>query len=1015
MATLRADYFDRPLQHPAFAAILDGAAVNVKPLSGDELERAIVEPARATGVKLEPGLAARIAADAAGRPASLPLLQYTLAELFDRRSGALLTLVAYEELGGISGALAARAEALYLSFDASGRSEVRRVFGRLVSPSGETADVRRRARVSEFGADHTARLVLDRYGDARLLTFDRDTASREPTVEVAHEALLREWPRLPTWLAEDMELLRALGSLSVASDRWEVDGREPADLLRGARLASATELVHDHPDRVRQLDAEFVQASAAAAEAEAAAARRGRRRQGLLAAGIGTAVLVAAAAGVFAMTEQDRADAEARAAALAAEEAAVGALIDRAREADDPKLGILLALEARRRDPGPETDRALLRAIGRSGGGETVASYPPLVDATCTAGPGWVAADGTSQTAVVDGEAVRRDLDSGTVTTHGKLPFGGCGSWLQDMTGSVKLAIDSEGEDLWLGTVNGDWTVRQALGGSAELADPRSLTATRFLVTAPGVVRLVDAANGRPVGTAIGRVGPSPVTAMAADGSRFAVVREGVDSGTPNVTVHDAGEGRVEMRLELPADPITMALDPSEDQLLVATADRRLLTFDLKRGEVVGDVDYTGSDSSSVSVADDGRVTIVSPGTPGTIETLDRSDGDGERARIQVNDLVGGRGRPDGRVVLWDNAGHIDVIDPAGQPLAVSSIELSAFGIDPFRVRIVGGKVEMAHRILRTTVVDLETGEAEELSIDDDDGKRFATYVNPFVVGDGYAAITLLNDVAWWRDGDLIDRLTPGSIPGTRSHRYAVRGAYLALAGLLPGGDYEVHLLALDEGRIERRFTVRTSESWMALEPMDDGGLLIVDDQAVARRWDPSGQLLDELHIAFERVELVAFDGASRIVIAHDGGTPRLTQLKLVDLDSGESRLISTFAPVEAIGFAQDGDMLVMQTTDGAVQIRDPGAGFASPVVWNGDGTGSVQPWYDPATDSVWVGDSRRVARIPLARAAWDEIACQRAGRDLTSDEWERWVPGDRPQARLCAGTTAPAARLTGG
>ena len=131
IVTLRADYYDRPLEHPAFAQVLDVSTVNVTPLAGDELERAIVEPARAVGIEFEPGLVARIAAETVGQPSPLPLLQYTLSELFERRSGRHLTTAGYDELGGLTGALASRAEAIHAEADVAQRSAIRRVFGSL--------------------------------------------------------------------------------------------------------------------------------------------------------------------------------------------------------------------------------------------------------------------------------------------------------------------------------------------------------------------------------------------------------------------------------------------------------------------------------------------------------------------------------------------------------------------------------------------------------------------------------------------------------------------------------------------------------------------------------------------------------------------------------------------------------------------------------------------------------------------------------------------------------------------
>ena len=113
---------------------------------------------------------------------------------------------------------------------------IRNLFGRLTNPGEATADLRRRVLLADFAGDQSVKDLVERFGSARLLTFDRDPASREPTVEVAHEALLREWPRLVEWLDEDAEFLRSVDAISRAANSWNEGGRRPTDLYRGGRL-----------------------------------------------------------------------------------------------------------------------------------------------------------------------------------------------------------------------------------------------------------------------------------------------------------------------------------------------------------------------------------------------------------------------------------------------------------------------------------------------------------------------------------------------------------------------------------------------------------------------------------------------------------------------------------------------------------------------------------------------------------------------------------------------------------
>ena len=132
--TLRADFYDRPLIYPRFGELLAERTEAVPPLTPDELEQAIRGPAERVGIRPEPGLVAEMIADVAHQPGALPLLQYALTELFERRDDDRLTLAAYREIGGIAGALSARAERIYEATDPQGRRATKQVFLRLGHP-----------------------------------------------------------------------------------------------------------------------------------------------------------------------------------------------------------------------------------------------------------------------------------------------------------------------------------------------------------------------------------------------------------------------------------------------------------------------------------------------------------------------------------------------------------------------------------------------------------------------------------------------------------------------------------------------------------------------------------------------------------------------------------------------------------------------------------------------------------------------------------------------------------------
>ncbi len=249
VVTLRADFYDRPLRFADLGVYLRANTEVVLPLTAVELEQAITHPAAQVGVSCEPALITAITADINDQPGALPLVQYTLTELFEQRDGRILTLRTYQELGGISGALARRADEIYTGLNENGREVTRQIFLRLVTLGEGVEDTRRRVRISELerlnqqlddqDPLHPSSLILhnlNEYGRYRLLTFDNDPQTREPTVEVAHEALLREWDLLRGWLDESRADLRLQRLLAGYVGEWLSADKSEGYLLRGSRL-----------------------------------------------------------------------------------------------------------------------------------------------------------------------------------------------------------------------------------------------------------------------------------------------------------------------------------------------------------------------------------------------------------------------------------------------------------------------------------------------------------------------------------------------------------------------------------------------------------------------------------------------------------------------------------------------------------------------------------------------------------------------------------------------------------
>jgi WD40 repeat protein/transcriptional regulator with XRE-family HTH domain len=440
VVTLRADFYDRPLRYSGLGELMQARTEVVLPLTPDELEQAIVGPAKRVGVAVEPELIADIVHDVGEQPGTLPLIQYALTELFERREGRKLVRTAYRAGGGVRGALARRAEAIYAALDPASQVAARQIFLRLVTLGTGAEDTRRRVRQSELesivngswsfaagGSQPTTRnrpwpavrqavpeldegheppgprqpatdKVIDLYGQARLLTFDRDPLTREPTIEVAHEALLREWERLREWLETSRSDVRTQRLLAAAALEWSQHGHDPGFLSGGARLAQFAALAESsnlalNADERLYLDAsleerdrlaaaeqarqaqELAQAQALAAEqaqrAEeqsraaaasqqaAAAQRRAAQRLRILVVGLMLFLVAAIGLSVFALTQRSRAETNLRRSEAQRLAAEANALY---QASGDAEIVALLAVRSLGMEYTPQGDAALASA-----------------------------------------------------------------------------------------------------------------------------------------------------------------------------------------------------------------------------------------------------------------------------------------------------------------------------------------------------------------------------------------------------------------------------------------------------------------------------------------------------------------------------------------------------------------------------------------------------------------------------------------------------------------------------
>jgi TIR domain len=359
LITMRADFYQKCAAHSDLSARIAAHQTLVSPMEQDGLRKAIEEPAWRVGLEFEQGLVATILEDLANQPGALPLLEHALLELWERRRGRMLTLEAYRESGGVDGAIAARADAIWESLGEGEQVIVRRIMLRLTQPGEGTEDTRRHAGMRELvtgtGEGDAVEGVVRTLADARLLMTGTDEQTGDEVVDVSHEALIRGWPRLRRWIDEDRVGLRVHRRLTEAAQEWQRMNRDEGLLYRGARLAQTVEWRERNQDSVNELEQEFLNASIALQSGEQLAAQRRRRRT---VAGLTIALVLISLFGVVAVRQYLRAAHErdeSRSRELAANALSQLPL--------DPELALLLSIEAASLSPTAQAEDALIQCL----------------------------------------------------------------------------------------------------------------------------------------------------------------------------------------------------------------------------------------------------------------------------------------------------------------------------------------------------------------------------------------------------------------------------------------------------------------------------------------------------------------------------------------------------------------------------------------------------------------------------------------------------------------------------
>ncbi len=1031
---IRADRLGDLSADPGLARLIERGLYLLSRMDEDELRSVVEGPARNVGLRLEPGLVDLLVREVRGEPGALPLLSHALRQTWGRREGVTLTVDGYRQTGGIRKAVAQSAEELYDRLGEQEQQQLRSLFLRLVTPGEGGEATRRRLSRDQLTPNVAREGLVEALVIARLVSTDGDN------LQIAHEALAREWPRLRGWLEEDVEGQRTFRHLAAAAVAWDEMDRPQSELYRGVRLGAAVEWRPSHWAELTDVERAFLDASTVQADQEQNAAReqlvvqrRHNRRLRLAVVATATGLVAALVAGILAVAAQRQSERDADAAESAAMVADSRRLGAQALVLAEPDVSLLLGVESVRRDDSIAARSTLYSVLGKAARLTGVARGPSGFESLA------VSPDGRSVAVTSGTKGGLLTYDAATLENTGVR---------QDLGA---LGVEYTPDSRYLATAVGE--IKDGFvdpdTASFELLDAATLQRTAvFGGLKPG--SFVDDAID-----------------FSADGRRLvAVAWSALENRAVEALVWDASRtGRPILRIPMPGIYGSAQLSPDGDLLYLAQRDTEMRVIEVATGRVVARraPNFTGEVAQSLVLSPDGR-SVATNDADGVV----LRDAAGLRPEYVLSGVAEGvsslafsrdgrrlaAGYVDGGAVVWDLAKRKPMESVRGHSQEVNALRFSPDGESLYTVSwdgkllawdLDGSRGFPPWRRFATN----PNAQNPYLALPSPDGRTIA-YV---AYGNGHNELRFRD----LETGRLTQRQVlphdgvPEAVWSPDSRRFLTGGVANSPATRPPEGEKRVLMLwdavsgkllrqDLDSGVGVARF-IRDGKAVLATTH-PDVGLQVLDAETL----QPQGAPIDLGAADLDLISpWVVFPDERHVVLVgeytNDG----------VVVDLVDRTITPTTFPSPPLDMALSPDGERLAVVDGAgkwgvleaasltasrlrwtVSRRPLKSNFVWHIYWSADGeqlittaAGTIDLW-DAETlarvGNLKAGIQEDVANVqPMSDGhtlmigrptgpvlTWDlrpeklvELACSLAGRNLTREEWQEFI-GARPYRHSC-------------